>query len=104
MRSITTVVLTLGLIAGCASDDIVSAEQIAIQNRADRAVAGLLFESGLDEGVSYHVRRDGFVVMLFGRSVPEPVYTDIVARLRGHRDVAGVRATLDGREVCPLRR
>jgi hypothetical protein len=95
--------LSLGL-AGCASDQVVTPEQIALQNKVDSIVALELFSRKLDEHASYNVHTDGFVAIKFDESVTFQAYTDLVEWLRGRPEIKGVRATQMGVEVCPARR
>lgn len=90
------------LCSGCASDQVVSTEDIARQNRADGVVSQALFARRLDDHASYHVHPDGFVVIKFDPSVTMPVYTEVVQWLRAQPEIKGVRATQMGVEVCPL--
>ena len=89
-------------LTGCASQQSLTPEEMAIQNRADAVVSNLLFEEELDQGASYNVRKDGFVVIKFAKSVPSDTYTRVVEMLRSSSDIRGVRAEQGGREVCKL--
>jgi len=95
--------ILLGL-AGCASDQVVTPEQIALQNKADALVAQELFARKLDEHASYNVHPDGSVAIKFDETVAFPVYTDLVEWLRTRPEISSVRATQMGAEVCPVRR
>lgn len=92
----------LSLIAGCSSQQVLSREELAIQNRADAVVTNLLFEEGLDQVVSYNVHKDGFVVIKFAKSVPSETYTRVVETLRSISGIRGLRAEQGGREICKL--
>ena len=89
-------------LTGCAGGGVVTEEEMRLQDRADAAVSRILFEHELDELASYHVRKNGFVVIKFHMSVPRPAYTGIVEALRANADIGGVRAEQGGVEVCPL--
>lgn len=68
--------------------------------KAGEAVANVLFDfDGSNEFVSYFVRPDGFVDAVFARNTPEPLYTEVVAKLRAHPDIKGVLAGRGG-PVC----
>ena len=96
------ILLCLSSIAGCAGQQSLTQEEMAIQNRADAVVSNLLFEKELDQTASYNVRKDGFVVIKFDKSVPIETYTRVVETLRSSSDIRGVRAEQSGREVCKL--
>lgn len=88
---------------GCANQQSLTKAERETQSRADAAVAGILFESDLNEAASYKVRKDGFVMIEFAGSVPQQKYTDVVKMLRSSPEIHGVRAEQEGQEVCPLR-
>lgn len=90
-------------LAGCATEQRISPQERRIQDAADTAVAALLFEREMDSLASYHVRKDGFVVIKFHKSVSTPRYNAIVKDLRANPAIAGVRAEQGVAEVCPLR-
>lgn len=100
-RVLLTIML---LLTACNSETLVSEQERQTQNAADTTVAHLLFEQGLSETASYNVHGDGLVVIKFDRSVTEPVYRDIVERLRADPAIDAVRAEQAGKEICPLRR
>ena len=65
--------------------------------KAGEAVANIIFDyDGSNEFVSYHVRPDGFVDAVFARNTPEPLYTEVVEKLRAHPDIRGVLAGRGG--------
>jgi len=90
-------------LAGCAAEDSLTKEEMAIQSAADYEVASLLFDKDLSANASYNVRSDGFVVIAFDKSVSESAYQDVVDVLRSRKAIKGVRAEQEGIEVCPLR-
>lgn len=90
-------------LTGCASSNVLTAEEIRIQNAADTVVAETLFERELDKTASYHVRKTGFVALHFDKSVSDKVYTDVVKALRANPAISGVYAEQEGKEVCPLK-
>ncbi|MBT3061571.1 MAG: hypothetical protein G8D61_09450 [gamma proteobacterium symbiont of Ctena orbiculata] len=96
------IALTMILLSGCANQYSLTKEEMAIQNRADAVVSNVLFEHELDEMASYNVRKDGFLVVKFAKSVPSRKYTQVVEILRSSPDIKGVRAEQGGREVCKL--
>jgi hypothetical protein len=71
-------------------------------DKAETAVTQTLFDADM-ENVSYSIRRDGFVDILFGPSVDEKEYIRIVERLRAHPDVPGVLAGRGKSDYCPVR-
>ena len=91
------------LLAGCVSEDVLTKAEMEKQSAADYQVASLLFEKDLSANASYNVRKDGFVVIAFDKSVPFTIYDDIVQSLRANKAISGVRAEQEGVEVCPLR-
>ena len=87
--------LTLALLIGSAP--VFANESEA---KASEAVANVLFDfDGSNEFVSYFVRPDGFVDAVFARNTPEPLYIEVVAKLRAHPDIKGVLAGRGG-PVC----
>lgn len=96
------ILLCLSSVIGCASQQSLTQEEMAIQNRADAVVSNLLFEEELDQTASYNVRKDGFVVIKFAKSVPSETYARVVEMLRSSSGIRGVRAEQGGREVCKL--
>jgi uncharacterized lipoprotein len=63
--------LLLLLLTGCATDNEVSQQEIAIQNKASEIVSGVLFDNDLDTLASYNIRKSGFVVIIFDESVAD---------------------------------
>ena len=93
--------MTAWLVVGCASEQTVTPEQIALQNKVDTIVAQALFARNMDQQVSYNIHTDGFVVIKLDESVSFPAYNDLIAWLRARPEIPGVRATQMGTEVCP---
>lgn len=96
-----TILLFLFLTA-CVDQNTLTKEEIETQNKVDSIVAGTLFEHELDTLASYNVRKDGFLVIKFDKSVTQEKYTQVVDQLRSNTDINGVRAEQAGREVCIL--
>lgn len=71
------------------------------QDEANAALTDILFDMDL-ENVSYALRSDGFVDILFGAAVPEPAYLAAVQRMRDHPDIPGVLAGRGKTNYCPL--
>lgn len=65
------------------------------QDRAEQALADLLFDMDM-ENVTYSVRGDGFVDILFGPSVSKEDYWATVQAIKKHPEIDGV---LPGRGV-----
>lgn len=60
--------------------------------KASEAVANVLFDfDGSNEFVSYHVREDGFVDAVFARNIPEPLYNEVVEKLRTNPGIKDAR-------------
>ncbi len=97
---IISFVLMLG---GCASEDVLTKAEIEKQSAADYQVASLLFENDLSSNASYKVSKNGFVNIVFDKSVVFSRYDAIVQALRANGSINGVRAEQEGVEVCPLR-
>ena len=95
--------ICLTIITACSSQNVLTAQEIKIQNAADSVVAELLFEKELEVTASYHVRKNGVVVIRFDKSVPDTLYTEVVNTLRSNSKIAGVLAEQEGVEVCPLK-
>jgi hypothetical protein len=67
------------------------------ESKASEAVANVIFDyDGSNEFLSYHVREDGFVDAVFASNTPDALYTDIVEKLRSHKDIKGVLAGRGG--------
>ena len=99
-------IFIIGLIiflAGCSSPNILTEEEKKTQDAASEAVSGLLFDNELDTLASYNVRKNGYVVIKFHKSIKQKTYTNIVAKLRKTTSIRGVYAEQGGKEVCPLR-
>ena len=90
-------------LSGCTANDVVTKEQIAMQNKVDAIVSGLLFDNALDETASYKIKKDGLVVIKFDKSVSEEKYTMVVNLLRSNSSISGVQAEQSGKEVCSFR-
>jgi len=105
MKSIFKIaaILYITILTGCSSQNVLTEEEIKTQNAADSVVAELLFEKELTLTASYNIRKSGFVVIRFDKSVPSNVYTEVVNTLRKNTNIPGVQAEQEGVEVCPLR-
>lgn len=67
------------------------------ESKAGEAVANVLFDfDGSNEFVSYRVREDGFVDATFASNTPEPLYSEVVEKLRANKDIKGVLAGRGG--------
>lgn len=97
------IALCCGLLSSCVSNQALTKEEMAIQNKADEAVAGALFEQEMEALASYNVHKDGFVVIQFDESVSFASYNEMVKILRADPAIRGVRAEQGGAEVCPLK-
>jgi len=92
--------LALLLLSGCASDQVISQEEMRVQDAAAAEVANVLFDMQMDTLASYNVRRDGYVVIKFDQSVSFASYNDVVETLRSKKAISGVYAEQGGRQVC----
>ncbi len=61
------------------------------QVEAENTVTGILFEENM-ESVTYAVRANGFVDILFGVSVSDADHSRVMTRLKAHPDIPGVLA------------
>ncbi len=95
-----SLLLVVSLLCGCASEHVLTQQEMRIQDAATTAVTHVLFEKGMDSVASYNVRRDGYVVIKFDQSVPFEKYNDVVHTLRGSRVISGVYAEQGGVQVC----
>lgn len=88
------------LLVGCVSNNVVTKEEVATQNRVDTAVSGILFDNDLDKEASYNIRKSGHVVIKFHESVSTKTYTRVVELMRNNKDIPSVYAEQGGVEVC----
>jgi hypothetical protein len=72
------------------------------QTESETAVANILFEQNM-ENVSYKVRPDGFVDILFGPAVSNGDYSRLLDLLKHHPDIPGVLAGKGKSNYCPIR-
>ncbi len=97
-----TFLISFSMLTACASNNILTKEEMAIQNKADAVVANLLFDNDLNDKASYNISKSGSVTIKFSESVKEKDYTKIVNLLRSNTSVDGVYAEQSGAEVCGL--
>lgn len=105
MKLVYALLISFGMVTltTCSSQNVLTEQEIKTQNAADSVVAELLFEKELETTASYHIRKSGFVVTRFDKSVSNKTYTDVVRTLRSNDKISGVLAEQEGVEVCPLR-
>jgi len=97
-------VFLLFLITACSSSpNLVTEEEIKVQNKIDAIVASALFDRELDNNASYNIRKNGMIVIKFDDNVPEAAYTEVVNALRANAHITMLRAEQSGVEVCGLR-
>ena len=72
------------------------------QNESEAAVARILFEADM-ENISFKVRSDGFVDILFGAAVSDADYSRLVEKLRADPDIKGVLPGKSSGNFCPIR-
>ncbi len=75
---------------------------LAGQAESENAVTGILFEEDM-QNVTYSLRQDGFVDILFGPSVPDSDYARILKKLKNHPDIPGVLAGKGISDYCPVK-
>ena len=95
--------LAISFLSACASDQIISQEEMRVQDASAAVVANVLFEKEMDNLASYNVRRDGYVVIKFDQTVSFDKYNDVVQTLRSKKEISGVYAEQGGKQVCGLR-
>lgn len=100
---ISILFIALGLLYGCSANNVLTKEEMIIQNKSATIVSDVLFENDLTEKASYNIRKNGSVAIKFSESVSENDYTKIVNLLRANPDVDGVYAEQSGSEVCGVR-
>jgi outer membrane murein-binding lipoprotein Lpp len=93
-------VLATSFLTGCASDQVISQEEMRVQDAAATEVANVLFDAKMDSLASYNVRRDGYVVIKFDQSVTFADYNNVVQILRDKKAINGVYAEQGGKQVC----
>jgi hypothetical protein len=69
------------------------------QSEAEDSVTRILFDNDM-ENVSYSVRPDGFLDIIFGASVPEETYVKVVQLLKADKDINGVLAGHSTANFC----
>ena len=67
---------------------------------SENALTNLLFDEKM-ENVSYSLRSDGFVDILFGIDVPEKEYIRILELIRNNPNIPGVLAGRGSVNFCP---
>jgi hypothetical protein len=85
-----TAIVAIG-ISSARADDALS--------RANAAVSNILFEYDGDEFASFSVDDDGYLDITFARNTPDPLYGEILEKLRQHPDIKGVMPGKGG-PVC----
>ena len=80
---------------------LISLAAQAGQSEAENALTAILFDENM-ENVSYSLRKDGFVDILFGVAVAEKDYIRILERLRQHPDIPGVLAGRGSKNYCSV--
>lgn len=94
--------ISFSMLTACATDNILTKEEMAIQSKADTVVANVLFDNDLNDKASYNVSKSGSVTIKFAESVKNKDYTKIVNLLRSNTSIDGVYAEQSGAEVCGL--
>lgn len=56
-------------------------------DKAEAAVADILFEYGLDEFATYNIDEDGSVDITFPNNTPNKIFGEILGALRAHKDI-----------------
>ena len=71
------------------------------QAESENALTNILFDENM-ENVSFSLRGNGFVDILFGIAVAEKDYIRIVERLRKHPDIPGVLPGRGNTDFCKV--
>jgi len=71
------------------------------QSQAGTAVSGILFDYDGDKFATYVVKDNGYVDITFASNTPDPLYGEILNKLRTHPDIKGVLSGKGG-PVCSL--
>ena len=71
-----------------------------VEDRADAAVAAVLFENDADRLVTYFVQPGGKVSIVFSGNTPDALYLRVMRQLRRHPDVPGVSGERGFIERC----
>lgn len=90
MRHLITLLVTL----------LLSLPAFAGLEESENALTNLLFDEKM-ENVSYSLRGDGFVDILFGIDVPEKEYIRIVELIRKNSNIPGVLSGRGTANFCP---
>lgn len=80
---------------------LIALPALAGQAESENAVTNILFDENM-ENVSYSLRNDGFVDIVFGVAVSEKDYIRILERLRAHPDIPGVLAGRGTKNYCSV--
>lgn len=91
-RSLSSIIFLLFALVGTASASDPQA--------AHTATSDILFELEI-ENVSFKVRHDGYVDILFGPSLPDKTMGEAVSKLKSHPDIPGILAGRGGQDFCP---
>lgn len=65
-------------------------------SKATSAVTEVIFDYNAEEFVTYNVRDNGYLDITFARNTPDPVYNEMLEKLRKHPDIKGVLAGKGG--------
>lgn len=57
---------------------------------ANAAVSNILFEYDADDFATFAINDRGFVDISFAQNTPDPLYSEILGKLRSHPDIKGV--------------
>jgi len=71
------------------------------QSKAGTAVSGILFDYDGGKFATYVVRDSGYVEITFASNTPDPLYGEILNKLRSHPDIKGVLSGKGG-PVCSI--
>lgn len=101
LPQIFKVLLFMILLSSCAGRNVLTEDEVILQQKATNALTSILFEYELDENASFEVMKNGFVNLRIQGFVSVKTYTKAIEELRAHKDIDGVFATQGGVEVCP---
>ena len=72
------------------SINVTSVYADGITEKAEAAVADILFENELDEYTTYSIEEDGSVDITFPNNTPNKIYGKIVRELKSHKNIVSV--------------
>jgi hypothetical protein len=85
---------------GCTPSNTYTDEQLALEDRVDKAVNETLLDHDLESLASWGIRKNGRLNIKFAEEVKYDQYKRVVDELRADPNIPSVRAEQGGVEVC----